>query len=232
MDRMLRESIDWMEPEVLAELREWRGQTRGESYLPWKEVHTRAKAANIRINGHFNGEPGAHDAFVARRALALLRGYGDAPIHAVVLVRDSDNDEAQRRKGLEQARAEVSSLGPILIGIAHTKRECWVLAGFTPETDDEKARHQELRQELGFDPCLRAEELTAQQDGAKRDAKRVLKLLTHGVVDREHLSMMQATIQQLEERGRGTGLSTFLSEVREKLVPLWTGAPPPRPKHK
>ncbi|MFY2556338.1 hypothetical protein ACN469_01735 [Corallococcus terminator] len=212
-----------MDPEMIGDIREWRGQRRGEAYLPWKEVHTRAKLANIRINGHFNGEPGAHDAFVARRALALLKVNGDAPIHAVVLVRDSDNDEAQRRKGLEQASTEVTSLGPILVAVAHTKRECWILAGYTPETQDEKARHQDLRQELGFDPCLRAEELTAQQDGAKRDAKRVLGILTDGVVDREMQSLRRAALQQLEERGRSTGLSAFLSEIRKKLVPLWTG---------
>ncbi|NTX64640.1 hypothetical protein HUA74_28725 [Myxococcus sp. CA051A] len=212
-----------MEPEMLGVLREWRGQRRGEAYLPWKEVHSRAKAANIRINGHFNREPGAHDAFVTRRALALLKVHGDDPIHAVVLVRDSDNDEAQRRKGLKQASAEVTSLGPILVAVAHTKRECWILAGYTPETQAEKTRHQELRQQLGFDPCLRAEELTAQEDGAKRDAKRVLSLLTDGVVDREMQSLMHAALKQLEERGRNTGLSAFLSEIREKLVPLWTG---------
>jgi hypothetical protein len=222
-DRVLSESVEWMAPEMLDAYREWRGLRRNQPFLAWKQVHTLAKEAGIRINGFFNGEPGAPDAFAARRALALLKVAGEDPIDAVILVRDSDSDP-ERMEGLKQARDEVSPPHPpVLIGVAHTKRECWVLAGFHPMDDAEKARHEALKQELGFDPCLQAEELMAQHDGAKRDAKRVLSLLTGGDIDRESLCWKECSFHQLEARGQKTGLVAFIQELRTKLVPLWTG---------
>ncbi|MFL5350561.1 MAG: hypothetical protein ACJ8AT_37800 [Hyalangium sp.] len=222
-DRVLSASVDWMVPELLDSFRQWRGLQRSEPFLAWKQVHTRADEANIRINGFFKGEQGAQDAFVARRALTLLTVQGERGIDAVLLIRDSDGHAQERRKGLEQARADVNGLGPILIGVAHTKRECWALAGFAPANDQERERLEELRKELGFDPCTQAQELTAEHPGAKRDAKRVLSILTGDDLDRELTGWKEAPLQQLEERGEETGLVAFIQELRAKLVPLWTG---------
>ena len=222
-DRVLSESVEWMLPEMLGAYRQWRGLKHNQPFLAWKQVHTLASEAGIRLNGFFNGEPGAPDAFAARRALALLKVAGEDPIDAVILVRDSDNDK-ERLNGLKQARDEVGNPNPpIIIGVAHTKRECWVLAGFTPMDKAEQARLGALKQELGFDPCLHAEELTAQQDGAKRDAKRVLSQLTGNSVDRESTFWKECPFHQLEARGQKTGLAAFIQELRTKLVPLWTG---------
>jgi hypothetical protein len=103
--------------------------------------------------------------------------------------------------------------------------------GFTPLDEEERARAERLRQELGFDPCAHAEGLTAEHPGAKRDAKRVLSYLTGGdeEVDREAtwmrevICMKESSLAQLEERGQATGLAEFIQEIRAKLVPLWTG---------
>lgn len=219
-DRVLSQSVDWMPPEALDGFREWRGLTKSEPFLAWKKVHALADEANIRIHGHFGGEPGAPDAAVARRALKLLRMKAERGIDAVLLLRDSDND-IRRREGLKQARSETSDLGPIIIGFAHSKRECWVLAGFNATDEDERARLETLRQELGFDPCLQAERLTATQPGAKHDAKRVLGILAEDV-QRETQCSMEAQLEQLEARGSRTGLAEFIRELRERLVPLWT----------
>jgi hypothetical protein len=134
----------------------------------------------------------------------------------------------ERRKGLEQGRAGVDGLGPILLGVAHTKRECWALAGFTPANEEERERSDALRQELGFDPCTHAQELTAEHAGAKRDAKRVLAVLTQNDVEREVRGWAEVPLQQLEERGLHTGLAEFIQEIRSRLVPLWTGHTPPK----
>jgi hypothetical protein len=226
-DRVLSDSVEWMIPEMLDAFRQWRGLQRSEPFLAWKHVHTRAREANIRTNGFFEGEPGAQDAFAARRALALLTVEGERDIDAVLLLRDSDGNSQERRKGLAQGRSGVDGLGPILIGVAHTKRECWSLAGFTPANEEERARVDTLRQELGFDPCTHAQELTAEHPGAKRDAKRVLSLLTQDDVQREVMGWTEVPLQQLEERGKDTGLAEFIQEIRARLVPLWTGHTPP-----
>jgi hypothetical protein len=230
-DRLLSAAVDWMVPEMLDVFRQWRGLRRSEPFLAWKHVHTRAREAGIRTNGFFEGEPGAQDAFAARRALALLTVEGERGIDAVLLIRDSDGHAEERHRGLEQGRQGVDGLGPILIGVAHTKRECWVLAGFTPVDEEERARVERLRQELGFDPCAHAEGLTAEHPGAKRDAKRVLSYLMGGdegvdreaVWMREVICMKESSLAQLEERGKATGLAEFIQEIRARLVPLWTG---------
>lgn len=217
-ERVLCQAVDWMEPEVLEHLIQWRGLRKNEPYFAWRQSNALAQANNVRTNGRFDDAP---DAFMARRALAVLTILGERDFDAVLLLRDSDAD-TQRRQGLEQARAQTSGLGPIVIGVAHAKRECWVLAGFIAANDEEQSRLDVCRQELGFDPCLQAEQLTAATPGAKRDAKRVLGELTQEDYPREAACWTDTPLDQLEERGQATGLADFFREVRERLVPVWT----------
>ncbi len=108
----------------------------------------------------------------------------------------------------------------MVIGAANTKRECWILAGFDPTDDAEGASLTDVRQELGFDPRSRAEELTAKADSARRSAKRVLAILTRGDADRE-LRCTEADLELLRSRGDATGLREFLEEVATRLPPLF-----------
>ena len=86
---------------------------------------------------------------------------------AVLLIRDDDR-QVDRRRGLEQVRHASPLAERIVIGLAHTKRECWVLAGFEARDDQERELLAEIRRELGFDPCIQAEQLTAIHDHDKR----------------------------------------------------------------
>jgi hypothetical protein len=144
----------------------------------------------------------------------------DFPLHGVLLVRDDDRDE-DRRGGLDQARNSVEMGVPVVIGLAHTKRECWVLAGFSAQTPEEDAFLAGLRQELGFDPCAEAEGLTAKHDHDLRSAKRVLGVLTAGNREREADCWLRCDLRLLEQRGQNTGLADYLREVRTLLVPLF-----------
>jgi hypothetical protein len=213
-----------IEEKLLEPLRQWRGWHSYHPCLCWKEVPALAREHNIKPHGHFDGKPGAPNAHVARQALLLLKLSNLRP-DGVILVRDTDNQTA-RRQGLEQARNATSGLDiPTVIGLAHTKRECWVLAGFEPRDQEETHRHQKLREQLGFDPCRCAEELTATNDGAKRSAKRVLEELCGKDRDRECACWRQTDLARLEERGQNTGLVAYPSEVREHLRPLLGGEP-------
>ena len=72
-----------------------------------------------------------------------------------------------------------SSMATIVIGLAITERECWVISGFDPGDDDETQKLEDEKQNLGFDPCERSHDLTAcKNDRAKRSPKRVLSVLT------------------------------------------------------
>jgi hypothetical protein len=141
------------------------------------------------------------------------------PLDAVLLIRDDDR-RTERLQGLERARRESTLAVPIVIGLAHPKRECWILAGFLAGNSDEERRLEELRQNLGFYPCVQAHQLTAKHDHDKRSAKRALAHLIGQGAERE-AQCLQTDVRLLEQRGQETGLTAFLSEVRSRLLPLF-----------
>jgi hypothetical protein len=219
-DRVLCQEVDWIESEDLELYRQWRGLESTESHLEWHSVARLAEQQTLKPHGHFGGEPGAPDAIPARKALMLLARSQNLP-DAVVLIRDTDRQE-KRRRGLEQARNAADWPFEVVLAVAHTKRECWVLAGFDPRSEAEKDALAEIRQELGFDPRLQAEGLTASGSHAPRNAKRVLDRLLAGNQDREEDCWTASNLEVLKERGLRSGLADYLEEVRERLVPLFT----------
>lgn len=222
-DRVLCEEISWIEPESLDSHRSWRGLDAGHSYVKWNQVRNLSRQSGLKAHGHFDGRPAAPDAFATRKVLLLLR-MADFNSDAIVLIRDSDGD-LDRWTGLEQARAEWKEPIPIILGLAHPKREAWVLAGFEAQNEEEKACLLAARQSLGFDPCSRAHQLLASETGALHDAKRVLAALTGGRAAREESCWMECRLEVLEARGGENGLAAYVREIRERLVPLFTGRP-------
>jgi hypothetical protein len=220
-DRVLCDEIEWTDQESLNLHRQWRGLGVGDSHLEWHWVPGLARQQNLRAHGHFRGEPGALDAAMARKALLLL-ARTQRPPDAVVLVRDTDGEE-ERKRGLEQARTVAPWPFQIVLGLPHTKRECWILAGFDPRSDIEEVALTEMRRELGFDPRLQAENLTASERTALRSAKRVLERLLSGNREREEDCWSGSDLASLIERGRLTGLADYLDEVRSRLVPIFSG---------
>jgi hypothetical protein len=140
----------------------------------------------------------------------------------VLLIRDSDTDQ-RRRTGLCQARQHRRWPFAVIIGVARTKSECWLLAAFDPCNDAEKERLAALRAELGFDPRTRSEELTAKGDKDKRSAKRVLAELCRGDEER---GLPSVSLKTLKERGQGNGLADYLGELESRYVPLFRSRQP------
>lgn len=220
-DRVLAAEVDWLET-LLDSQREWVPEDPTGARLTWKGIASHARELGISVRGFFDGRPGLPDAQAARRAIAYVRRCFSA-VDAILLIRDMD-DQLERRGGLEQARASDSSDVKIVIGVAIVERESWILSGFDPENDDEHARLNAESQWLGFNPCLRPQELTAcKDDAAKRSPKRVLVALTAGDWDRQRTCWMATALAVLEARGQANGLKDYLGEVRDRLVPLITG---------
>ncbi|WP_257979059.1 hypothetical protein [Corallococcus exiguus] len=222
-DRVLVHKIDWLDAEMLDMQRQWRGLTSATSFLRWDDVGAEAARAGFKhvVFGHFSGEPGAHDAFAARKALLLFAALDRQP-DAVLLVRDADKD-SERRKGLEQARADKPWPFKVVIGVAEPKRECWVLAGFDARESEEGTLKQ-VEQRLSFHPVRDAHKLTAREHGAKNDAKKALEELTSGNMERERECLRDTPLQTLRQRGEQVGLTGFLSELSERLVPVMGGS--------
>lgn len=223
-DRVIEASIEWADG-IVDSLRTWHDSVVFNSQywqLEWTAINGLAKAMNLKMHGHFNGDPGAPDAATARRAVIVLQRLLEP--NAIFLVRDMDN-HTERLLGLEQARNHFSSQEvKIVIGLANPEREAWVLAGFVPQDETERELLSAERQNLGFDPCERSVELTAgRDDTAKRSPKRVLKVLTCDSTDREVDCWTTTPLETLKTRGEANGLTTFLNEIESLVVPLIDG---------
>ena len=222
-DRVLVAEVDWLERDWLPHSRQWRGFRSDDTFLSLlHDVKRLAAKYNIKSHGFIEGQKAAPDAHLARKALRLLWASADPP-DAVVILRDDDGD-VRRKEGLKQARKDSKLDIPIILGIAHPKREAWVLAGFEPKGHDEDARLAQCQEELHFDPREAAASLTAKRDHETKSAKRVLRVLTAGDFDREAQCWRETDLDILERRGQNTGLAAYLEEVRTRLAPFFRKA--------
>jgi hypothetical protein len=219
-DRVLCESITWLDESLLSSQRSWIDTNRSGSRLSWTNIAKSARQTGIRAHGHFRDGPGLADAASARRALEYLLQEFEGELHAVLLIRDQD-DEPERRLGLNQARQDHAGESIVIVGIPVVEREAWVISGFVFQNSTEQERLDAERKRLGFNPCERSHELTAcKDDNANRSPKRVVKQLTSGDLTRERDCWNITPLDQLRERGQDNGLNHFLSEVRDRLAPL------------
>jgi hypothetical protein len=218
-DRVLVEAIDWLDADHVTHIREWIGEVAGQERLTWKTIPRLAQAARIRAHGHIDGNPLEMDASAARRAILYLKASFD-DLAGIVLLRDQD-DQPERRLGLEQARSEHHGTPEVVVGLAVVERESWVISGFEPQDADEQARLDAERQTLGFYPHERSHQLTAcKDDMAPRSPKRVLQALTGGDIERERRCWNTTSLVRLRERGGENGLESFLKEIETRLTPL------------
>ncbi len=225
-DRVLCASISWLDEGLLPSVRQWLEVAPGRPFVRWDKLDSVAQEhglRRLRPRSRFGGEPGAADAAAADKALQLAAFIaGEQGIAGVLLIRDADG-QPERGRGLAQARTlEGGRAWPfaVVIGLALPKREAWVLAGFTPRDGAERDRLAALRQELGHDPCTGASEITASSHGAKRDIKRVLRLLTEGDPQREADCWQTTPLPELSRSGQTNGLAAYLDELTRRIAPL------------
>ncbi len=221
-DRVLMNGVEWLRDQNLDDFRDWTGLDESRPYLVWKSLREDVRRTAPRepkgIFGKFAGESGAPDAWAARFALLAIAGLSESPA-AVILLRDADSQQNERRRGLEQGRASLPNPPPfaVVVGLADPKREAWILAGFSPKTDDERRRLADLRRQLTFDPTREPNRLRGRHD--ERDIKRVVKTLANDST-REDGCLQEIA---LDEIGPDVGLREFVDELRSWLVPAFEG---------
>lgn len=228
-DRVIAEDVDWVQPEVRDTLYRWCGvgAPPGDDFVRWQKVREELTRRGIKPPfGHFGGEAGRPDALITRQVLLLFASL-ERPPDAVVLVRDSDGDPL-RRVGLEQAKTTRPWPFEVVIALAEPKREAWVLAGFEPRGSDESGRLHRLRERLSVDPLVRSHELDAREHGAKTDIKRALTELIQEDWNREQQCIEESSLDLLKQRGVKNGLAAFMTEVRDRLVPILRGPAVPK----
>lgn len=230
VDRVLRERApSWVAdnyetPEVI---RSWHPDPSGRAYFDLHALNEYMDRLRVSSTcGHFNGRPGGAGSSMLRKALkiarALSKQLSDEPIDAVVLVWDMDQQSEERRAGVALARDEARGWATfqIVCGFQDPEREAWVLAGFEPCDDAERALLAELHEALGFSPVIHAARLRDKSAGAVRNIKRVLGRLTRADPDREERCWTEPPLAILRERGGESGLADFLGEIERVLLPF------------
>lgn len=228
-DRVIvEEGPHWLTPHTRDTMRTWTGLLpETDDFTQWADVKELAQSRVGRNLGFpKSGKPGGADLAQARKAIklhALIRDDDDAP--TLLLVRDTDG-ERDSRSDFEQARRQPETPGwlTVVVGVAAPKREAWVLHGFDPQDADEEERLSEMKQELGCDPRTEAHTLDASATGAQNNAKRVLGELVRSD-EREQQCWTATELSVLRKRGRETGLTAYLEEVEERLLPLFRSRP-------
>ncbi|WNG61781.1 hypothetical protein F0U59_49015 [Archangium gephyra] len=239
VDRVLREQgPDWVREllegpseDARKGFRDWVPDGEGRGYFDLHKLAAYANRLKLRVpQGHFAGRPGEAGALMGRTAFRVARelSLSGTEIDAVILVWDMDDQGTARRTGLDQASAEARPLVSfeIVLGCPDPMREAWVLAGFEPQTEAERAALADMRQELGFNPCEEAHRLDAKKEHARRSPKRVLDVLTASEHEREVRCWTEAPLVLLHARGTHSGLATFLDKTAESLIPRLSGVPP------
>ncbi len=216
-ERVLLEQISWLDQEQLTEICCWKGLEPDRHFMTWSSVEKHAKEQGIRARGSFSGK---FDARRTRMALLLWNSLERCP-DAVLIARDTDN-EKERMPSIEDVARQDSWPFTIVLAMAHVKRECWILNGFDPQNDQEKAALQAAQKKLGFDPREKAEKLTGSGKSPQKNAKKVLKedLDIAPNSPREDACWQETDLDLLRSRGEKTLLTKFLQEVSDRLVPV------------
>lgn len=231
-DRVLRDEVGWLrDQDGLDDHRSYGGLDESHQYLKWSKAPELFRQAGLRSNRGF-GRPIPDPDYVATRKVLLLiedhhqQSMKDGGgVDGVLLFRDGDHQPEQRRRGIQDARADfVESHNAstsshawrqhIAIAVAVPMNEAWIAAGFEPTSSSEHEALAAARQALGFAPNESPERL------GQGVAKRVLDQLCHDL-DRRTRCWCETPLDTLRERGQRCGLTQFLDEVREKLATLF-----------
>lgn len=204
-----------------------RGLTAGESFTVWSRVcklvssEGRSEARRPRRFALSRGPFKGGDAETAWKIAGLFALEGArSEGSTILLVRDTDN-ESERADGLRREVERLKQNGvPVLLALAHPKREAWVLHGFELRNRREEDSLTRQIAKLGFDPRLNSHRLTAEGRKGKLNAKQVLEDLVENDHDREAVCWQKTSLATLKDRGGRTGLADLLDQLRYWLATL------------
>jgi hypothetical protein len=234
-EKVIRENApEWLR-EILelspSSLFSWAGLISGTSFSCWanyRNIASQFEQSGFR-SPRFLGHDTAlkFDYAIGWKVLQLIdfiKHNDQRNIPAVLFIRDADHQARERLNSLNALRDGFSVNGPqVIIGLAIPKREAWVLNGFDPQTEDEIKLFKKVRGELDLDPCTEAHRLRGKinQPGIEsRDIKRVLMELVDNNPSREEQCWQTTSLAVLIARGRETGLTDYIENVRAFLIPL------------
>lgn len=224
-DRVLiEEGPSWIEEHLPPVIRNWSGLEEGSAFTKWTGIDDLFEQfPRLRFRRRVPEKKKKPYYATARKAIILAALLRPKIPDALILMCDIDNQK-ERREGLAQAREDEQTLLTTIIATPDPKREAWVLNGFICNNEREQTEWESIRQEIKLDPCLEAHRLryASQTSRAERNPKEILQRLTGGSREREERCWTETPLSHLRERGVETNLKTYLHEIQESLLPLFS----------
>lgn len=229
-DRRIRDGVEWVrdlppiEGDSLRSVRRW---VRRSDDQPWFPLRRSEPSTHARFDRRLHGKRGPA-ASALRHAIVRLQQLvrdGFDPPDVVVFAMDVDG-RTERVSSLRDELRERKFPYPIVLALPDPEAEAWIIALFRPATDEDRARHEGLRRELGFDPIREPHRLLSTTRVGDRDPKRVALALLHAKPASEVLE--SADISLVPDSTRAAcGLEAFAAHVDREIVSRLDGIPRP-----
>lgn len=207
-DRVLIECADWLMPEHLVLYRCWKKREKITSAV------VRAKGGRRRysLHGGFGVDGRSPEALLVRAQLVIWTESGFSGVAFVG--RDLDGDPSRRAAWSTAMNTGAWAFSVIFAGF-QPEAEAWLVAAFSPNTDEKRRLHADATAQLGFDPVARADTLTSTDTGSPIDAKSVCSRL----LPSDRYLVLQRPLDELRSVCPGVGLPALLEDVENVLVP-------------
>lgn len=188
-------------------------QFHGQSYIQIKDIPSLVRELGLDRR-YSPGGPNKGDGGTLRKLYQVLQKEKlIAPDLVVIWARDDDGVPSRREEAL-QARQLLARPSNLLLAIASECGEAWVIAGWRATMRDDSRMLEELRQQLGFDPCVQPERLS-HKENVPKSAKGIYRRLFAGDKDRQENALIVAVG---EETNAGCGLRAFCDDVEAWLA--------------
>jgi hypothetical protein len=222
VDATLVAHHDWLDG-ILENCRSWHGLAEGATWYKFDPADAydvrpfMIGGRRIAPQGHIDGQPLKPEAGMWRKVLIMFCHHNPRP-DVVILARDMDG-YPERLAGLVQVRDGLPWPFKVAVAMAQPEVEAWMIAGFVAARQGEEAMLEEIRMDLSFDPTTESHRLTSHPNHAPTDTKRVLARLCEEDADRKAACL--ANRRLLRDRGEKNGLSSFIAEIDQHIVPLF-----------
>lgn len=185
----------------------------GEPYIVNHNIPKMVRASGLdRRYGPDKGDGATirklHQLLVKKKALS--------PESVLIWARDLDDGYESRREEARKTRDLLPSSMTLLLAIAYECGEAWVIAGWRPVTQGDRAKLQKWRQKLGFEPHVQPWRLSHKKDVPK-SAKDIAADLFDGTDEQKEEALRLAADTDNEAR-TVTGLRDFCAELEAWLT--------------